>query len=81
MPKLAEGLTIGRTADIRVVYRHTYRQTATTWVNSRCIPIASRAALVDGTSGVDIYPNWLRSPNKHIIKKHRYSAFFLPTWT
>ena len=39
-------------------------------------PIAHRAALVDGTPGVDIYPELAPAPGEHVIKKHRYSGFF-----
>jgi len=39
-------------------------------------PIANRDALVDGTPGVDIYPDLAPAPGEHIIKKHRYSGFF-----
>jgi ureidoacrylate peracid hydrolase len=38
--------------------------------------IANRAALVDGTPGVDIYPEIAPAPSEHVIKKHRYSGFF-----
>ncbi|HGU6747899.1 MULTISPECIES: cysteine hydrolase family protein [Enterobacteriaceae] len=39
-------------------------------------PIASRAALVDGTEGGDIYPPLKPQPGEHVIKKSRYSAFY-----
>ena len=39
-------------------------------------PIAKRDALVDGTLGVNIYPELAPAPGEHVIKKHRYSAFF-----
>jgi nicotinamidase-related amidase len=39
-------------------------------------PIANRSALVDGTAGVDIYKELAPAPDEHVIKKHRYSAFF-----
>ena len=39
-------------------------------------PIANRDALVDGTPGVDIYPDLAPAPGEHVIKKHRYSGFF-----
>ncbi len=39
-------------------------------------PVANRAALVDGTPGVDIYPALAPAPGEHVIKKHRYSGFF-----
>ena len=38
--------------------------------------VANRAALVDGTPGVDIYPDLSPLPGEHVIKKHRYSGFF-----
>jgi nicotinamidase-related amidase len=39
-------------------------------------PIADRSTLVDGTAGTEIFPGLAPSPGEHIIKKHRYSAFF-----
>jgi nicotinamidase-related amidase len=39
-------------------------------------PIANRDALVDGTPGVDIYPDLRPASGEHVIKKHRYSGFF-----
>jgi biuret amidohydrolase len=36
-------------------------------------PIANRDALVDGTPGVEIYPDLAPAPGE---QKHRYSAFF-----
>ena len=36
----------------------------------------NRAALVDGTPGVDIYPELAPAAGEHVIKKHRYSGFF-----
>ena len=42
-----------------------------------CIrPIANRHALVDGTPGVEIYPDLAPAVGEHVIKKHRYSGFF-----
>jgi len=38
--------------------------------------IESRAALVDGTAGIEIYPDLEPLAGEHVIKKHRYSAFF-----
>jgi ureidoacrylate peracid hydrolase len=38
--------------------------------------IANRDALVDGTPGVEIYPDLAPKPGEHVIKKHRYSGFF-----
>jgi ureidoacrylate peracid hydrolase len=39
-------------------------------------PIADRSTLVDGTSGAEIFPGLAPAAGEHIIKKHRYSAFF-----
>ena len=39
-------------------------------------PIADRSSLVDGSPGVEIYRDIAPAPDEHVIKKHRYSAFF-----
>ena len=39
-------------------------------------PIASRAGLIDGQPGVEIYPDIAPTPEEIVVKKHRYSAFF-----
>ena len=39
-------------------------------------PIADRSRLVDGTKGIEIFSDLAPAPDEHIIKKHRYSAFF-----
>src|SRR5437870_13869286 len=39
-------------------------------------PIANRDALVDGTPGIDIYPELAPAAGEHVIKKHRYSGLF-----
>jgi biuret amidohydrolase len=39
-------------------------------------PIAERKGLIDGTAGIDIYPDLAPLPSEHVIKKRRYSAFF-----
>src|SRR5207247_28197 len=36
----------------------------------------NRHALVDGTPGVEIYPELAPAVGEHVIKKHRYSGFF-----
>jgi ureidoacrylate peracid hydrolase len=39
-------------------------------------PIATGAGLVDGTPGIEIYPDLAPAPGEIVVKKHRYSAFF-----
>ena len=79
VPKLAEALKICRTAGIRVIYTaHVHRRDGSDMglFDDMHPPIAKRAALVDGTPGVDIYPELAPQPGEHVIKKHRYSGFF-----
>ncbi len=79
VPKIAEALTICRNAKIRVIYTaHAHRHDGCDMglFDDMHPPIAKRAALVDGTPGVDIYPELAPAPGEHVIKKHRYSGFF-----
>jgi biuret amidohydrolase len=78
VPRLAEALTLCRDAGIRVVYTaHVHRRDGCDMgLFDMHPPIASRAALVDGTRGVEIYPELAPEPGEHVIKKHRYSGFF-----
>src|SRR6516164_10478856 len=79
VPKLVEALKICRDAGIRVIYTaHVHRRDGCDMGLFDDIhpPIANRAALVDGTPGVDIYPELAPAPGEHVIKKHRYSGFF-----
>src|SRR5436305_5410331 len=79
VPKLAEALNICREAQIKVIYTaHVHRRDGCDMglFDDLHPPIANRAALVDGTPGVDIYPELAPAPGEHVIKKHRYSGFF-----
>jgi len=79
VPKLAEALKICRSAGIRVIYTaHVHRRDGSDMglFDDMHPPIAKRAALVDGTPGVEIYPELAPQPGEHVIKKHRYSGFF-----
>ena len=79
VPRLAEALTMAREAGIRVIYTaHVHRRDGCDMglFDDMHPPIASRAGLVDGTPGVDIYPDLAPAPGEHVIKKHRYSGFF-----
>ena len=44
-------------------------------------PIASRAGLVDGEPGIEIYDEIAPAENEPVIKKHRYSGSWAPTST
>src|SRR5271169_5154096 len=79
VPKLAEALKICRDAGIRVIYTaHVHRRDGCDMglFDDLHPVIANRDALVDGTPGVDIYSELAPAPGEHVIKKHRYSAFF-----
>jgi biuret amidohydrolase len=79
VPKLGEALKICRDAGIKVIYTaHVHRRDGSDMglFDDMHPPIANRAALVDGTTGVDIYPEIAPAPGEHVIKKHRYSGFY-----
>ena len=79
VPKLAEALKLCRDAGVRVIYTaHVHRRDGCDMglFDDMHPPIANRDALVDGTPGVDIYPDLAPAPGEHVIKKHRYSGFF-----
>jgi biuret amidohydrolase len=79
VPKLAEALKICRSAGMHVIYTaHVHRRDGSDMglFDDMHPPIASRAALVDGTPGVEIYPELAPQPGEHVIRKHRYSGFF-----
>lgn len=79
VPRIAEALTMCRAAGVRVIYTaHVHRRDGCDMglFDDMHPPIANRDALVDGTPGVDIYPDLAPAPGEHVIKKHRYSGFF-----
>jgi nicotinamidase-related amidase len=78
VPKLAEAPRLCRGRDIKVIYtaRVHRRDGCDMELFSMHPPIASRAALVDDTPGVNIYPELKPLLGEHVIKKHRYSGFF-----
>jgi biuret amidohydrolase len=47
-----------------------------TWVFTIYIRQSPIVRRFDGTSGVEIFADLAPAPGEHIIKKHRYSAFF-----
>ena len=79
VPKVVEALNFCRDAQVKVVYTaHVHRRDGCDMglFDDMHPPIANRAALVDGTPGADIYPALAPAAGEHVIKKHRYSAFF-----
>jgi len=79
VPRLAEALKICRGAGARVIYTaHVHRRDGCDMglFDDMHPPIGKREALVDGTSGANIYRDLAPAPGEHVIKKHRYSGFF-----
>src|SRR5438132_3479684 len=79
VPRLTEALKICRDAGIKIIYTaHVHRRDGSDMglFDDMHAPIAKRAALVDGTPGVEIYPELAPASGEHVIKKHRYSGFF-----
>jgi len=79
VPRLAETLQACREHGMRVVYTaHVHRRDGCDMglYDDLYPPIADRSALVDETEGGDIYKPLAPRPGEHVIKKHRYSAFF-----
>jgi ureidoacrylate peracid hydrolase len=78
VPLLAEALRICRSAGIKVIYTtHAHRRDGSDMgLFDMHPPIANRSATVDGTWGVEIYPEVAPAAGEHVIKKHRYSGFF-----
>jgi ureidoacrylate peracid hydrolase len=77
--KLVATLKFCREKGIRVVYTaHVHRRDGSDMglYEDLYPPIADRSTLVDGTPGVEIFPALAPQPGEHVIKKHRYSAFF-----
>ena len=79
VPRLVEALQICRSAGIKVIYTaHAHRRDGSDMglFDDLHPPVANRTAVVDGTPGVEIYPEVAPAPGEHVIKKHRYSGFF-----
>jgi nicotinamidase-related amidase len=79
VPKLAQTLKFCRDKGIRIVYTaHVHRRDGCDMglYDDLYPPIADRSCLVDGTPGIEIFADLAPAPGEHVIKKHRYSAFF-----
>jgi ureidoacrylate peracid hydrolase len=79
LPTLARALDFCREVGIRVIYTtHAHRRDGCDMglFDDLWPPIATRAGLVDGEPGIDIYPDVAPRGNEIVIKKHRYSGFY-----
>ncbi|WFU56737.1 cysteine hydrolase [Bradyrhizobium pachyrhizi] len=79
VPRLAQTLKACRDKGIRVIYTaHVHRRDGSDMglYDDLYSPIADRSSLVDGTEGVEIFNDLAPALGEHVIKKHRYSAFF-----
>ncbi|MEW6641565.1 MAG: isochorismatase family cysteine hydrolase [Pseudomonadota bacterium] len=79
VPQLVETLDTCRARGIRVLYTaHVHRADGSDMglYDDLYAPIAERASLVDGSRGSEIFDALTPRLGEHVIKKHRYSAFF-----
>jgi nicotinamidase-related amidase len=79
VPVLADALKFCREKGIRVIYTaHVHRSDGSDMglFDDLYPPIANGSGLVDGSQGADIYPDLKPARGEHVIKKHRYSAFY-----
>jgi biuret amidohydrolase len=79
VPKLASTLKFCREKGIKIIYTaHVHRRDGSDMglYDDLYPPIADHSTLVDGTPGVEIFSDLAPAPGEHVIKKHRYSAFF-----
>lgn len=79
VPVLADALKFCREKGIKVIYTtHCHRSDGSDMglFDDLYAPIATRAGLVDNTPGIEIYPELKPAPGEHVVKKHRYSAFY-----
>src|SRR6202158_5585548 len=79
VPKLAATLKFCREKGIRIIYiAHVHRRDGSDMglYDDLYAAIADRTCLVDETPGVEIYKDLAPAAGEHVIKKHRYSAFF-----
>ena len=79
VPRLAQTLKACRDKGIRVIYTaHAHRRDRSDMglFDDLYSPISEQSTLVDGTKGVEIFPDLAPAPGEHVIKKHRYSGFY-----
>ncbi|MDE0056777.1 MAG: cysteine hydrolase [Defluviicoccus sp.] len=78
LPSLKRLLEHARKTGMRVIYTtHVHRRDGSDMglYGEIWPPIASRAGLVDGEPGIEIYDEIAPAENEPVIKKHRYSGF------
>ncbi len=78
VPKLVEALSTCRDAGVKVIYTtHVHRRDGSDLGLFSFSPvIAQGRALAEGTRGVEVYAEVAPRPDEHVIRKHRFSAFF-----
>jgi len=79
VPNMQKTLACARETGMKVIYTtHAHREDGCDVGRFADLypPIATKAGLVDGTAGVEIYPALAPAPGEVVVKRHRYSAFF-----
>jgi ureidoacrylate peracid hydrolase len=79
LPTLQRALAFCREVGIRVIYTtHAHRRDGCDMglFDDLWPPIATRAGLVDGEPGIEIYPDVAPKGDEVVIRKHRYSGFY-----
>jgi nicotinamidase-related amidase len=79
VPNMQKTLASARESGMKIIYTtHAHREDGCDAGRFADLypPIAAKAGLVDGTPGVEIYPDLAPEPGEIVVKKHRYSAFF-----
>ena len=79
LPTLKRAINFCRERGIKVIYTtHAHRRDGCDMglFGQLWAPIGSRASLVDGGPGIEIYPEIAPRADEIVIKKHRYSGFY-----
>jgi biuret amidohydrolase len=79
LPTLRRVIDESRERGVRIIYTtHAHRSDGCDMglFDDLWPPIDSRAGLIDGTPGIEIYPEIAPQAGDIVIKKHRYSGFF-----
>jgi ureidoacrylate peracid hydrolase len=79
IPQIKKLLSFCRDKGVTVIYTtHVHRMDGSDMGPMKELypPIADHKVLVDGTRGVEIYPEVAPQKDEIVVKKHRYSAFY-----